>query len=146
MEDADGVAHRHPPHFPADVEPFPDDVREIVEHGVGYVNQLLRRRGHPPLPLDRYSRSSGERLEECYAEEDFPSCLARVDAMNPPAPAPSLLARATDLFSRLLGDPLRVNLRSGLGTASAPPALEDVPGAAALRADWNVFEMSRQEL
>ncbi|XP_043208849.1 WSC domain-containing protein 1-like isoform X2 [Amphibalanus amphitrite] len=146
QEDADGVAHRHPPHFPADVEPFPDDVREIVEHGVGYVNQLLRRRGHPPLPLDRYSRSSGERLEECYAEEDFPSCLARVDAMNPPAPAPSFLARATDLFSRLLGDPLRVNLRSGLGTASAPPALEDVPGAAALRADWNVFEMSRQEL
>ncbi|XP_043245494.1 uncharacterized protein LOC122393501 [Amphibalanus amphitrite] len=145
-EDADGVAHRHPPHFPADVEPFPADVREIVEHGVGYVNQLLRRRGHPPLPLDRYSRSSGERLEECYAEEDFPSCLARVDAMNPPAPAPSLLAHATDLFSRLLGDPLRVNLRSGLGTASAPPALEDVPGAAALRADWNVFEMSRQEL
>ena len=66
--------------------------------------------------------------------------------MNPTAPAPGLLARATDLFSRLLGDPLRVNLRSGLGAASSPPVLEDVPAAAALWADWTTFQLSRQEL
>ena len=66
--------------------------------------------------------------------------------MNPSEPAPSLLARAMDLLVRLQGDPLQVDLQSGLGAASGPPVLEDLPEATALRADWRVFQMSRQEL
>ncbi|XP_037084254.1 WSC domain-containing protein 1-like [Pollicipes pollicipes] len=146
QRDLEGMAHREPPHLPAAVEPFPAELRQVLQHGLRYADSLLAARGHPPLPLDRYSVSNGQQLEDCSPREALSACLNRIDAMNAHQADQSWTHWVLDQITNLAGEPMARDTTLGVGALRQPPLLDGVDGVRPLMDDWRLFQLIRKEL